>query len=279
VKLKAIYEQKDQIPAGFEELYSEKNGKFELTGVEGVKTQGDIDRLNGALVSERKEHDATRAKLRSFGDLTPEAIQALVDERDELKIRAGNASEDKINELVEKRIAVRLRPVEKERDDLKTRAQTLEQQIAEATGRETRRSLVDTIRAEASGEKALPVREGALGDIELIAPMVFEMVDGKHVTREGNPLGVDPGLDPRAFLETVMTSGKRPNWFKDSQGAGAGGGGHGTPSGKNPFSTENWNLTEIGQIVSKNPAQALRLARASKDPRAATFVRQLSTSR
>lgn len=273
MKLKAIYDKKEEVPAGFEELYTERAGKFELTGVEGMKTQADIDRLDKSLKAERKDHDDTRAKLRAFGDVTPEGIQKLTDEAEELRIKAGGASDEKINELVEKRIVVRLRPIEKERDDAKAKVTTLEAQVNEAMGRETRRTLVDTLRAETAGEKGVPVRPDALSDIELLAPMVFEIVDGKHVTKEGNPIGVDAGLDPRAFLETVMTTGKRPNWFKDSVGAGAGGGGLGPVGGKNPFTTEHWNLTEIGQVTKTNPALAKRMAKASKDPRAAIFAK------
>jgi len=275
--LKAIYEKKDEIPAGFEELYSERGGKWECTGVEGYKTQGDVDRLDKSLKSERKDHDATRLALRAFGDHTPETIQKLVDEHGELSVRVGAASDDKINELVEKRIVIRLRPLEQQLKDASTKALTLEQQIAAATGRETQRSLVDTLRSETIGDKAVPVKDGALEDIALIAPLVFETVDGKHVTRDGNPIGVEAGLQPRAFLESVLASGKRPNWFKDSVGAGAGGGGSVTVNGKNPFSTEHWNLTEAAQLIGKNPGLATRMAKASKDPRvAAIYGKQLA---
>ena len=35
--LKTIYDNEEDIPEGFKELYTEKNGKWELTGVQGVK--------------------------------------------------------------------------------------------------------------------------------------------------------------------------------------------------------------------------------------------------
>ena len=47
--LKTIYDNEADIPEGFAALYTEKNGKWELTGVQGVKTQLDVDRVQEAL--------------------------------------------------------------------------------------------------------------------------------------------------------------------------------------------------------------------------------------
>ena len=33
-KLKTIYEKEEEIPEGYTDLYLERNGKFELTGIE-----------------------------------------------------------------------------------------------------------------------------------------------------------------------------------------------------------------------------------------------------
>jgi len=43
--LKIIEENLDAVDAVYHSLYTEKDGKFQLTGVEGMKTDADIQRL------------------------------------------------------------------------------------------------------------------------------------------------------------------------------------------------------------------------------------------
>ena len=55
VKIKTAYDTVEEIPEGFGELYAERNGKFELIGVDGIKTQSDIDNIiNTNLVGGRQ---------------------------------------------------------------------------------------------------------------------------------------------------------------------------------------------------------------------------------
>ena len=54
--LKAILDSLTDIPEALHGEYVERNGKFELQ-VEGMKTQGDVDRLQTALTKERNNHD------------------------------------------------------------------------------------------------------------------------------------------------------------------------------------------------------------------------------
>lgn len=267
MSLKAIYDTKDAIPAGFADLFTERDGKFELTGIEGIKTQADVDRVQEALRKERTAHDETKGKLRIWGDRKPEDVQKLSDEVEELRIKVGEGGDEKkVEELVNKRVQIALRPVERERDEFRGKVQELTGKIGELETSITRRSLADTLRAASAGEKGIPVRPEAQADIELLAPTAFEEVDGKHVTREGNPFGVDAGLDPKSFLEAVLNSGARPHWFKDSEGAGArnGRGGAGGAGGPNPFAKDSRNMTQVAQLCVKNPSLAIRLAKAAK---------------
>ena len=49
--LQAVYDTLEEIPEEYyRDLYEEKAGKHELTGVSGFKSQADIDRLQSALV-------------------------------------------------------------------------------------------------------------------------------------------------------------------------------------------------------------------------------------
>ena len=87
VKLKTIYDKQEEIPEGFGELYAERNGKFELTAVEGVKTQADIDRVQTALVKERADHKAVKDKLVAFGDVDPATLPVMQEELAEAKAK------------------------------------------------------------------------------------------------------------------------------------------------------------------------------------------------
>ena len=42
--LQIIVETLDDVDEKYHDLYTEKDGKFHLTGVDGMKTQADIDR-------------------------------------------------------------------------------------------------------------------------------------------------------------------------------------------------------------------------------------------
>ena len=79
-QLELSYDSADDIPAGMESLYTEKDGKQVLTGVKGMKTQADIDRLQTALTKERNDHKTVRTQLSSLSSYgTIEEITANLD--------------------------------------------------------------------------------------------------------------------------------------------------------------------------------------------------------
>ena len=77
------YEKKEQIPAGFEDLYTEKNVEnaegemiptFFLTEINGMKTEQDTNKLETALKAERTEHGETKKKLKIWDGKDPEKL-------------------------------------------------------------------------------------------------------------------------------------------------------------------------------------------------------------
>ena len=52
--LKAVVDGLNDIEEPFRPLYQERNGKFELNGVEGMRTQADVDRLLKKADEERQ---------------------------------------------------------------------------------------------------------------------------------------------------------------------------------------------------------------------------------
>ena len=262
--LKAIHATLEEIPEAFRELFTEKGGKFELTGITGVKTQADIDRMQTGLTAERDDHKATKEKLAIWGDLDHAATVASLDRIPELEAAgAGKLDEAGIEAIVTKRVegtlASKLAPVErqlvtalKERDTFAGENETFKTA-------NTRRRIHDTVRKALVAQK---VRPEAHEDALMLAERIMEVSDaGAVVTRDN--VGVAPGLDSDGWLAEIQDS--RPHWWPDSQGGGARGSqGAGGMSGKNPFSHDGWNMTAQGQLVrEKGMEHAKKLAAAA----------------
>jgi hypothetical protein len=259
--IKAIVDKIDDIPEQYRDLYTEKNGKFELTGVEGVKTQADVERIQAGLVKERNEHKATKQLLSAWGDRKPDEVLAILDRVPELEAAAaGKVDENKINQMVETRVGSKLAPVQRQ-------VTTLSQQLAERdqiiTGykqKEITRAVHDNVRAAISGAKGF--QGSAAEDALMLAERMFEVgEDGKVITKEG--VGVTPGVDAVVWLTEMQQ--KRPHWWGPTEGGGSGGSGRpgGGGSGDNPWSHAGWNMTKQGQVYRENPARAEQMAKAA----------------
>lgn len=253
--LELQYDSKDVIPAGFDALYTERDGKFALTGIKGIKTQEDVGRLQMALNKERAEHKETKARLEGFSGHDPAKLADDLAELETLRVTGGKVDNAQLETLVEARLKAKLGPVERERDQLRKDldARTLEHTDLQRQLRT--RNIHDAVREAALGEKVIPE---ALEDILLHAERLFDVTeDGTIITRDN--VGVTPGLDAKSWLKDMTKA--RPHWWPPSNGGGATGGkvGH---AGDNPWSAGSWNLTKQGEYVRANGAdKAAELAR------------------
>src|SRR5574343_628829 len=110
----------DNIPEQFRELYTEQNGKFVLTGVEGVKTKADIDRIHASLIKERNDHKQTREKFSFIGDRDISQVQEMLDKYPELELAASNKLDEAgIQKLVEARLGSATAPLKRELETYK----------------------------------------------------------------------------------------------------------------------------------------------------------------
>lgn len=255
IKLK--YAKKEDIPAGFESLYEEKNGEWHLTQVEGLKTEADVSAVHEALRKEREDHKSTKLKLKPLGELSAEEVMAKLDRIAELEQAAsGKLDEKAIDQIVETRIQSRLNPVLRERDSLKTEVGEKEKKIAEYEQNEMARALESEIRKAAAGK----LNPGAVEDAILLGSRVLVREDGKFVTRTG--VGVTPGLDVATWLSDILPT--KPHWGLESVGGGALGSTGSRVAGDNPFSADGWNLTKQGEVIKTlGMAQAEKLAKAA----------------
>lgn len=255
--LKAVYEKIDDIPEPHRELYTERNGKLELTGIEGVKTQADIDRLTVSLGKERELLKTTKATADSYAALGKiEDLQAKLDRIEELEAAAaGKLDDEAINKLVDGRLKSKLAPVEREKGQLATQLAEAQTKLQTFEARERQRTVHDAMRAAAVTSK---IHEHALEDVLLLAERVFEIDEAGKVVVKDN-VGFTPGISAEVWLTEIQP--KRPHWWPPSQGGGGRGNGGGNGAGgNNPWAADSWNMTEQGRIVRENPARAKQLA-------------------
>lgn len=259
--IKAIVDKLDDVPEQYRDLYTEKNGKFELTGVEGMKTEADVARVQSGLVKEREEHKKTKQTLSAWGDRKPDEVLPLLDRIPELEAAAsGRIDEGKLNQMVETRISGKLAPVQRELTTAKTQLAEKDQIIAGYQQKERTRAIHDGVR-EAIG-KTQGFQASAAEDALMLAERVFEVnEDGKVVAKEG--VGVTPGIDPVVWLTEMQN--KRPHWWGPTSGGGAGGnnGRNGGGGNDNPWNAASWNMTKQAQLVRENPARAEQMARSA----------------
>lgn len=257
--LKIVHDTVDEIDEAYRPLYQERDGKFHLTGVEGIKTQADIDRLQGALTKERNDHKAIKDKYGVLGELDPAEVLAKLDKYPELEAAAeGKLDEDKIAELADKRLRTTVAPIERERDQLKTKLEATTATVEELQNVIRSRDIKDNVMSAALKGKVI---ETALEDVLMLADRVFEVgEDGSVTTKDG--VGVTPGINPEAWLQEMQA--KRPHWWPASEGGGAkGGNGGGGGFANNPFSHEHWNMTEQGRIINQDRQKADQMAKAA----------------
>jgi len=262
MKLKTVYATVEEIPEGYGDLYTERNGQWELTAVEGVKTQADVDRVQESLRKERADHKATKDKFTPFAELDPaevleklEGYDSLVEQNEALKA-GGQFDEAKAEPIIQARVRQAIGPLERDKVSLQKQIEERNRKLAEKDSEVS--TLKHTI---TSGTVEREIRDAAveakvigpaIGDVVLNGNRVFELTeDGRVVTRDVP--GVTPGLTPKEWLKDKQESA--PHWWPASVGGGSRGGGGPGGAGvgaNNPWSKEGWNLTKQGAFVREH---------------------------
>jgi hypothetical protein len=248
----------DDVDEKYRDLYTQRGDMWELTGIEGMKTQADVDRIQNALVKERADHKAAKDRLGLLGDRRVEDVLTMLDRIPELEAAAsGKMDDDKLNQLVEGRLKSKTAPMERELKAAMEKIAAAQGVIDAYALKEQNRTISDAVRTAAASAKVL---SEAMDDALLLAERVFEVdADGRVVTKDN--VGVTPGLTPQAWLTDLQS--KRPHWWPASVGGGASGSRTTIANAGNPWSSVGWNMTKQGQIVRENPAMAEQLAAAA----------------
>lgn len=263
MKLKTVYATVEEIPEGYGDLYTERNGQFELTGVEGVKTQADVDRVTESLRKERVDHKATKDRLVPFSDLDADEVRqklegydTLNEQVEALKAAGGQFDEEKLEPVIQARIKQAIGPLERQTASLQKQIGDREKKIAEKDGEVlnlkntiTHGTLERALRDAAAEAKVLGP---AINDVVLNGNSVFELTENGRVITKDLP-GVTPGLTPKEWLKDKQESS--PHWWPVSQGSGSrggGGSGAGATGINNPWSKEGWNITKQGAFYREH---------------------------
>ncbi len=248
--IKAIYDKLEEIPTQFQELFTERGGKYELTGVEGIQTQANVLRLETALQKEREDHKKVKENLNKFSVLgsTPEELIQKLDLFEEYKLKAestsGTVDETKIQAIVDSKVAREKAVFDRQVKSLLDEKSSLTTQLQELSGTITRSKLETALRKAAESAK---VNVTAIEDIVIIGERMFEVTnDGKIFTKDGLN-SVQAGLSPEIWLSDMKNT--RPHWFPTSQGGGANGSGGANGGANNPWTKEGWNMTKQGETI------------------------------
>jgi hypothetical protein len=251
MKIKLSYAKREDLPAGFEELYDEQDdGTFALTGVEGMKTDKDIAKLSKSLKDEREAHKDTKQKLKVLDGIDdPETLADRLGKLEELEAEnatlkaggKGKAGTEEVERLVEARIKRVVAPIERERDQYKAKVGELEAETGTLKGTLKRGKMETQARRLASDLKVIPQ---AIDDVLLNVSSLFDEDEDGNVTHKELGVGMD------VWLKDMQE--KRPHWWATSVGGGAGGGSGLARGQKNPWSAQGWNLTEQGKYVREH---------------------------
>lgn len=251
-------ENLDSVEERYRDLYSKQGEGYVLTGVDGLKSQEDIDKLQGALSKERTAHNELKGRVKLLGDKKIEDVLQQLDRIPELEASAKNADTENVNELVSAKLRTALAPVERERDNFKSKVDELMQRVAGFEQDIRRRTISDAVRKAASGLQGF--QPTAIEDAIMYAEHMFDVDDtGKVSAKDG--VGITPGISPEAWLRDTQQT--KSHWWATSQGGGAAGGRTSGSKIANPWLPETYNLTEQGRLYRENPELAKQLAKAA----------------
>jgi len=231
-----------------------KNDKtyFEFN-IGGVKPQDEFDIVHKSMLAAREDTRLEKAKLKSFGEYTPDTINDMVAKIADFELQANKQDENK-KEMLENAIKARMLPFNDEMAKLKELNDSLtannEVLKAEKIDGALRRIITSKISDPKSG----------------IMPEAYEDIYSRATRKD---IGVFWNEDSKSFLDEGMNSfdtwftlqAEKSLWRKPSQSANARGGNTGIES--NPWSKGKENYTEQAKIQNSDPEKALRLKKSA----------------
>lgn len=262
-----------EVEESFRSLFSERGDQFVLTGITGIKTQADVDRLQGSLNAERDAHKKTKERFRpltfngtSIVDLNDDDLKPVIEAFDgyaEMKTKAesaGKTDDAKINQMVEERLNGKLAPVQRE---LKAKVDALTaaaEKIAQFEAEKKQRTIHDAVRSAITETKVGKFEPTAVDDALLLAERIFDVDDQGNVTIKDN-VGYTPGVNAAEWL--IEIADRKKHWFGETVGGEAKGAKLNGKLGDNPWTPTNWNKTKQGEYIAQHGEEKAKQAAAA----------------
>ena len=225
--IKTSYDTKDAIPEGFDSLYTEKDGKYVLTGVEGMKTQTDVDNVKAALNKERELRKTAEASLSAYDGVDSEGLRAQLDELARLRTTEGKIDDSKIESIVAERLKLDKNKFENDLKAMNAKLEEANGQVSNLVNEKNKNKIEKALRDAATTK----INETAMNDLLFRASLFEVSEDGQVLTKDG--VGVTPGQEPQQWLEETLKT--NVHWQKTSKGGGA----TGTPGSRTSSKTES----------------------------------------
>jgi hypothetical protein len=253
--IQSKYSKVEDIPEmTVKELFTEKDGGMVFTGIEGIKTKDDTDKLEEALRKERNDHGQLKEKLKVFDGVDAEQAKKAMEENELLKLQAkdGIMSEDAqahIKLKIEQGIA-----------SANERASEFESQVNDFKTKESAVSHKTFISDLA--EKSVSSDLIGVAVDRFISFSEKDPISGDYVS---NGLG---GYEKGIPLDKIISGEleKTPSFAKQNTASHGGGSDGQNSTGVNPFKKDTFNRTEQHKLATENPALAKTLqAQAQKE--------------
>jgi hypothetical protein len=279
--LKPEIENLDGLDKAHHPLYTERDGKYVFTGLEGYDPS-QPGKLQKALDTERENAKKYANELKAlkpwkvFADKKPEDIQAQLDRMDELEAAAaGKFDEKELDKRATARAEAATKPLQRQIKEFEGKVTEFTEQNAALQARVTAYEKAEEqakIRAEiqkaalasnalpeayADGGGLLAVLEGAL-EVDVQVDSEGKRTLGAVRTKDG--AGYPSGLDVPKLLQQVQS--RQGYFWGPSKGGGANPGNHGSriPTGANPWDPKTHNRSQQMDIIHADPQRAKQLA-------------------
>jgi hypothetical protein len=255
--LKFKCKSKDEIPAGLEAHYVERDGTWVLDA-EGATDKAKLEEFRATNITLMKERDDLKKR---FDGIDPDEVRRLSEEKQRLE-EAQQLKAGETERVIEARVKA-------------ARGEADKQVVALTAERDSLNGRLVTIQID-QGVVATATKRGlkptAIPDITSRARSVFRLVGGVPTAFEADGQTVRVGKDGASamnleeWIETQVS--EAPHLFESNAGSGAAGNGSGGVGGgnravKNPFRKESWNLTAQMQLQKTDPQLAARLKAAA----------------
>jgi hypothetical protein len=269
--IKAEYDKLEDVPEVHRELFSERGGKYVVTGIDGLFGPDVKKKLESEAASWRIKHKEASTGYETWRGLKnhegnafekPEDVQALLDQFPTLK-SAAEAGGSKSAEAVKAQVEAQAKQLEtryaKQLQERDTKYTAAEQRIQRLENGQRRTFVEQFVQKAIADSKIGKIKQSAIEDVLMYAERHLATVEERD--EEGNLVfkdvrtksnaGVTEDVDVASWLSEMQA--RKSHWYEESEGGGSGPKGRGgAGGGVNPWSKSGWDVTAQGAYYKQH---------------------------